>query len=441
VDRPLKAAAHAPARVAVVGAGWAGLAAAVQAVAQGHAVTVFEMAAAPGGRARRAGTDEAGLAFDNGQHILIGAYAQCLRLMQLVGVNLDSALLRTPLRLLDAQGRGLALPAGAPVPALLRGLVAARQWPLAERLRLLAAAGTWTLRRFQCPPGWSVARLTASLPARIRHELIDPLCVAALNTPAAAASAQVFLRVLKDALFSAPGASDLLLPRQDLSCLFPEPAAAWLAARGAELRWRSRVQRLLRADDGWLLEGEAFAQVILATPAAEAARLAEPHAPAWAATAGALHYEPIVSVLLASPGTRLPEPMLALASDARQPAQFVFDLGALRLQEPAAQGVLNFVISGAAPWVAAGQDATAAAVLDQARLQLAPHLAAAPTLLRSVAEKRATFACTPGLARAAMRIAPGLLAAGDHVHGPYPATLEGAVRSGVDAAQALAPAG
>ena len=60
-----------------------------------------------------------------------------------------------------------------------------------------------------------------------------------------------------------------------------------------------------------------------------------------------------------------------------------------------------------------------------------------PTLLHVAAEKRATFACTPGLKRPPARIAAGLWAAGDHVAGPYPATLEGAVRSGRYAAQSL----
>ena len=57
--------------------------------------------------------------------------------------------------------------------------------------------------------------------------------------------------------------------------------------------------------------------------------------------------------------------------------------------------------------------------------------------LKTVVEKRATFACTPGLQRPAAAIATGLVAAGDHVQGPYPATLEGAVRSGNAAAQVL----
>ena len=77
-------------------------------------------------------------------------------------------------------------------------------------------------------------------------------------------------------------------------------------------------------------------------------------------------------------------------------------------------------------------DATVAAVQAQARRELGSLLAAEPQLVRHLAERRATFACVPGLQRApAMAIAPGLVAAGDHVEGPYPATLEGAVRSGL----------
>lgn len=426
-----------PLRVAVVGAGWAGLAAAVEATLQGHAVTLFEMAGAPGGRARRAGIDDAGFAFDNGQHIMIGAYRECLRLMRAVGVDPESTVLRTPLRMVDAQGRGLVLPQGRPLPAFARGLLAATHWPAGERLRLAAAAVGWVLSGFRCPTDWTVDRLARSLGPRVRTELIDPLCVAALNTPSDRASAAVFLRVLHDALFSAPGASDLLLPRLDLGRLWPEPACDWLARQGVVLRWRTRVGSLDRAGAGWQVNGEAFDAVVLATSASEAARLAAPHAPAWAATAAAMRYEPIVTVWLRCPQVRLPQPLLTLSADDTSPAQFVFDLGQLHAGQPAAQGVLAFVISGAGTWVAHGAEATQAAVMAQARSQLGPLLGSDTPLLHSVAERRATFACTPALRRADGRIAARLWAAGDHVDGPYPATLEGAVRSGVAAARAL----
>ena len=99
-----------PLRIAVVGAGWAGLAAAVRAVQAGHRVTVFEAARQVGGRARGLPLrlpDGRTVMVDNGQHILIGAYTESLRLMRTVGVDPDQALLRLPLVLRFADGSGL----------------------------------------------------------------------------------------------------------------------------------------------------------------------------------------------------------------------------------------------------------------------------------------------------------------------------------------------
>lgn len=430
----------APLRVAIVGGGWAGLAAAVEATSRRDHVTLAEMAPALGGRARRLppdASDAAGLALDNGQHILIGAYTETLRLMRLVGAEPERLLQRLPLTLVDARGHGLRLPRGAAMPAFVRGVLAARGWSLADKLALLAAATGWRLRGFRCDPALTVAQLTAGLPATLRRALIDPLCVAALNTPAEQASAAVFLRVLRDALFAGPGSADLLLPRADLGALFPDPAAAWLRARGAELRIGRRVERLARFGAGWHVDGEPYDRVVLACSAAEAARLAEPHAPAWAATARALRHEPIVTVLLRAPaGLRLPAPMLALDPADDAPAQYVFDLGQLRdpAREPGAAGVLAFVISGAARNVERGADATTREVQVQAARQIGELRGQAPELLRVVTEKRATFLCVPQLDRPSARVADGLAAAGDYIAGPYPATLEGGVRSGIAAA-------
>jgi hydroxysqualene dehydroxylase len=423
-------------KVAVVGGGWAGLAAAIEATQRGHAVTLFEMAAQLGGRARRVDiqTDEGAWELDNGQHILIGAYTETLSLMRLVGADPQRAFLRTPLRLVGPSGMGLSLPPGAPALAFARGVLAQSGWRVSERLRLLAHAGGWMLRSFRCDAAMTVAQLTAALPAAVRTDLIDPLCVAALNTPSTEASATVFLRVLRDALFSGPGSADLLLPTWRLSALLPEPAAAWLMASGAEIKLCTRVTQIERDGVTWKVDGQAFGHVVLATPPAEASRLTATLQPAWAQAAAALRYEPIVTVYAQSLGTRLPEPMLLLKSDETQnPAQFVFDLGQLGGPE----GLLAFVVSGAAPWVAQGADITTAATLAQAQLALHAFLKAPLKVVKHLTEKRATFRCTPALARPASLIAPGLFAAGDYVDGPYPASLEGAVRSGLEAARQL----
>ena len=422
--------------VAVIGGGWAGLAAALEATQRGHAVTLFEMAAQLGGRARRVDIQSDGVAWalDNGQHILIGAYQETLRLMRWVGADPEHAFLRTPLRLVDPRGIGLRLPRGAPALAFARGVWAQSGWPLADRLRLLAHASGWVLRGFRCAASMTVAQLTATLPAAVRADLIDPLCVAALNTPSADASATVFLRVLKDALFSGPGSADLLLPKWRLSALLPEPAALWLAAAGAHIELSARVTQLEKQDNAWAVNGRLFNAVVLATPPTEASRLTAALQPAWAQTAAALRCEPIVTVYALSQGTRLAEPMLLLASDEQhRPAQFVFDLGQLGGPE----GLLAFVVSGAQAWVSQGAEATTAATLAQAKAALGASLKSPLEVVKHLTEKRATFRCTPALARPTSLIAPGLFAAGDYVDGPYPASLEGAVRSGLQAARLI----
>lgn len=415
--------------MAVVGAGWAGIAAAVHARRAGHAVQVFEMAPQPGGRARS--VHAAGVALDNGQHILIGAYTATLELMRLVGADPAALLRRLPLALQYPDGRGLRMSGGAPLPAFVRAVLARRGWSWRVRLSLLAHAARWAAGRFHCAPELSVAQLCRGLPTVVQAELIDPLCVAALNTAAPQASAQVFLRVLHDALFGGRGASNLLLPAAPLGALLPEPAAVWFDAHGVRLQCGTRVSRLLPDAAGWRVDDEPFDVVLLTCSAAEAARLSRDVAPEWARQAAALRYEPIVTVYLQCRGARLALPMTALLASADAPAQFVFDLGALH----GAEGVFAFVVSGAREWVERGLPATADAVLTQALAAFAPGTwPAPPTVLHAAAEKRATFQCTPGLQRPPARIAAGLWAAGDYVAGPYPATLEGAVRSGREAA-------
>ena len=419
-------------RLAIVGGGWAGLAAAVRSAEAGHAPTLFEMSAQPGGRARAVVVD--GLALDNGQHILIGAYRRTLALMQTVGANADALLLRRPLELRHPDGRGLQMPPGPPWLGFVRAVAGCRGWGAGDRVALIATALRWALAGFRCRGDRTVEQLCRGLPPAVRELLIDPLCVAALNTPARDASAAVFLRVLRDALFSGRGSADLLLPRQSLAALLPDPAERWLRAAGAELRLGSRVQGLEPAAGGWAIDGEVFDAVVLACSAAEASRLAAPVAPVWAQQAGALRYEPIVTVYLRCPGARLPAPMTALVETAEAPAQFAFDHGALG----ATTGIFAFVISGARRWVDAGLDATGAAVLRQANSAFGSGTwPSPPRLLRVLAEKRATFRCTPGLVRPPAGIASRLVAAGDYVDGPYPATLEGAVRSGEAAAALL----
>ena len=415
-------------KLAVIGAGWAGLACAVEATRNGHAVTLFEAAHMAGGRARRVDNMH-GLALDNGQHILIGAYTATLKLMREVGVDVEQALERLPLSLRFADGGGLKLPR-LPAPLdLLAGIFTARGWTWRDKSTLLRTAVRWRLDGFHCPSDTTVAALCTGLTPRVMQELIEPLCVSALNTPVDQSSGEVFLRVLRDALFSGSGGADLLLPRVDLGALFPDAALAWLAKHDATLRIGTRVRAIVPEAGQWRVDDETFDQVVLACAPWDAARLVRASglpADRWCETTEALHFEAIATVYVrgASP---LAEPMLALRSDpATAPAQFVFDRGQLGGPE----GVLALVVSAnEAPreTLEVQVVAQAAAQLGQTTLQI----------IQTVVEKRATFACTPALARPPATIAPGLQACGDYTEGPYPATLEGAVLSGLAVGKAL----
>ena len=442
----------APQKVAVIGAGWAGMAAAIAHRQAGRQVTVFEAARTVGGRARAVPgvlPDGTAATLDNGQHILIGAYTESLRLMRLVGVDPATALLRLPLTLQFPDGQGLQLPDLPPPLDALLGIVRAKGWGWQDKVALLRTATAWQLRGFRCAPHTSVADLCAPLTPRLMAEFIDPLCVSALNTPAREASGQVFLRVLQDSLFSGRGGSNLLLPRTDLGALFPEAAMRWLVQQGGQVVTGQRIQRLVPLPSGrWQLAGtggaaqgseatDAFDHITLACPSWEAARLVDglattaglAAAARWSATANALRFEAITTVYAHASGARLPLPMLALRNTAEHPAQFVFDRGQLDGQ----QGLLAFVVS------ASDGDR---ALIEQQVLQQAVAQLGLPGLrpVQTVVEKRATFACTPGLQRPAMQVLPGLTACGDYVDGPYPATLEGAVLSGT-AVAACAAAG
>jgi len=426
-------------KIAIIGAGWAGMATAVAATQAGHTAIVFEASNSIGGRARAlngALPDGTPVMLDNGQHILIGAYNETLRLMRLVGVQPETALLQQPMTLLFPDGKGLRFPAWPTPLDALASIVTARGWTVADKWSLLRVATGWQLRGFQCGATVSVSTLCQGMSPRVMAELIEPLCVSALNTPADRASAQVFLQVMKDALFGVQGGSRLLLPRVDLSALFPAAAARWVTQQGGQVRLGTRVTSAVQQGAQWHIDGEAFNTVILATSASESARALDSIAQdatksiakqilPWVQTTRTLRFEAIATVYAWAEGATLPHPMLTLRPTAQAPAQFAFDRG--QLGGPT--GLLAFVVSAST----GDRETLQAQVLQQAQAQLGLRLHAVQT----VVEKRATFACTPALLRPAQFIAPGLLACGDYVAGPYPATLEGAVRSGLAAIQLI----
>ncbi len=432
------------------------MAAAVHLARHDHQPTVFEPSRTIGGRARELSLplpDGRTTMVDNGQHILIGAYSECLRLMRSVSMDPDLHLLRKPLAMPYADGSGLAFPKlPAPLDALV-GIATARGWSLGERAALLARALRWRVRGFRCEESATVADVCHGLPKRLLEEFIEPLCVSALNLPAAQASASVFLRVLKDALFAGTGGSHFLVPRCSLSDLFPASAAHWLQQHGHAVHMACRIRELIPQGQRWqllsdqadvapLLEHERFDAVLLACPPQEAARLALNAAEHenlsarhglrfqhWAWQTQTLEHTAIATVY-AQTSHRLSAdlPWLALRPHGQAPAQFVFDRGHLHADDAAQQGLMAFVVSDCR----SSRSELETQVLQQARDQLGWHDIQP---VQTIIEKRATFACTPALQRPSLELGHKLWACGDYVEGPYPATLEGAVRSGIAAAQ------
>jgi squalene-associated FAD-dependent desaturase len=409
-------------QLSIVGAGWAGLAAAVAATQAGWRVKVYEASASLGGRARSLPLHESGPTLDNGQHVLIGAYRDTLSLMRTVGLDPDALLQRIPLDLRLPNGDGLNLP-DWPMPLnFLAGLGRAQGWSLSDKTRLIKAAWRWQRARFECPSAWTVAQLCvdAQLSDRVVRQVVEPLCLSALNTSLQAASASVFLRVLHDALLDGPGSSDLLVPRVELGALLPHACQDWLLAQGAEVHLGQRVSpEMLQT---WQEPASVPHVTLLACPAWDAARLTADIAPHWSAPCAALQHNAIATVYLHCQDagfTGLTRPMMALHSHALAPAQFVFDRGALTGQP----GLLAAVVSDCT----GGRDLVTEHVHAQVGEQLKlKHLARVQTVI----EKRATLALTPQLNRPKSHITDRLWACGDYICNPYPSTLEGAVRSG-----------
>ncbi len=403
-------------RVAVVGAGYAGMAAAVTLSEKGIPVTVFEAGAVPGGRARRVLSH--GHALDNGQHILIGAYTALFGLMRTVGVP-DGAVLRLPLEVRYPGRfslRALGFPAGFPAPlGLAAGFLFARGAPFAERVAALRFLQRMRARQFRLEADMPVQALLEreGQNGALARYLWQPLCVSALNTPVAQASAQRFLNVLRDALLAGADASDLLLPRVDLSRLFPEPAAQYVRSRGGEVRYGETVRSLS--------DLTAYDSIIVAVGPHQLKSIAPELARDYA-------YQPIYTCYLQyAQSVQLGFPMLGLADGL---VQWVFDRGALTGEN----GRLACVISAQGDHQQLGLDELA----ERCHRELAALVPALPAPLwsRVIAEKRATIACVAGLKGMPQETAlKNVFLAGDYTDPDYPPTLEAAVRSGVRAAQ------
>ena len=439
--------------VAVIGGGWAGCAAAWALASRGVPVVLHEAAGVLGGRARR--VERAGLPIDNGQHLLVGAYEATRSLLRNVhGGRVDPGLDRRPLGVVpfarDAAAvrlRALHLP---PPWNLAAGLALAKGLGLGERVAALRWLKALRESGYERPGAESVDAMLASLPSRVARGVFEPLALAALNTPTDRASARVFAHLL-GRVAHGPGAADFLLPVFDLSELLPEPAARRVETRGGEIRLRSAAVVASASDQGVDIHASggtwrAAAAIVAVGPH----QLAHVFAPGVAAqpdvadaieATAAMRYESAATVYLGlRERVRLPS-RIARLDDA--PGQWIFDRHDALERAPdaaaarALRGLVAVVISAAG----AHDDLDAKALSGRVQAQLKRLKPAFPVAVWSqvIVERRATFACSPGLRRPrTAAVGPRLRLAGDYLDPNLPATIEAAVASGEAAGRAVA---
>jgi len=322
---------------------------------------------------------------------------------------------------------------------LAAGLLTMRGVSWRDRVRTAGFARRMARNRFECSPQLTVSGLLADQPEVVIALLWEPLCIAALNTPIDTASAQIFLNVMRFAFGAGARDSDLLLPRVDLSTLFPDAAAAFVTDRGGAIRVGTTVGAIVTTNDGVVVTAGYtalhFSAAVVAVGPHQLERLlaAYPQGKAVAlalAQAATFTYEPIITTYLKYPAA-LPvvRPMLKLDGC---PGQWLFNRELL--DGPA--GLVAVVISTESSSAKITHETLASSIDAQLR-RFMPGLPS-PAWTQVIAERRATYACTPGLRRpAAGLVAPRLYLAGDYTDAELPGTLEAATRSGVTAARAL----
>jgi hydroxysqualene dehydroxylase len=397
-------------KVAVVGGGLAGLAAALDLADAGHAVRVLEARPTLGGAVQtlpeREGDPDPPP--DNGQHIALGCFTEYLRFLERIGEGASFLRTRLALPVLDEEGAAAAIEPS--LPALLRY----RHLPPRERLRIPLTL--LRLRSVRPQPEESFGDLLRRVGASSESvdRFWDVFVRPALNLPCDEADAGAGLFTVRTALLGPRANGDLILPTRPLGRMHGDAAGAALEAAGAVVLTDARVSSL---DE---LEADA---VVVAVPPRESARLLGEAAPA-------LEDSPIVSVHLWFDRPLLAGPLAALlGSD----AHWVFDRGALTGSRPDRGQYLTVVSSGVPELL----EVRGRELVERIAGQLTERLGEAELLWSRVSrEPYATVALRPGVRRPGVETSRANVArAGTWTDTGWPATMESAIRSGRRAAQ------
>lgn len=442
--------------IIIIGAGWSGLTCAIRLIQAGHKVCLLEAARQTGGRARSIENNKILThntpqpSIDNGQHIMLGAYHYTLQIFKILGIKESEVLQRCPLELqmLSPDNDNVHLKT-APLPAplhLLFALLTLKGVSLKERFKAINMAVKLSFCGFKLTTDISVEDLLLQhkQTARLIKAVWEPLCLASLNTPIQYASAQIFLKVLKDSFGNDRQDSDLLFFKQDLSQTFCSPAEQFITTNGSSIHCAEKVITLQQNQQhGFHIQSSKSSysaeQIILATPPRITDKLIQqlsgqnclqPHNASLN-----FCYEPIYTIYLHYPAQiELPQIMTGLFSTADQTTgQWIIDRALMNQS-----GLLAVVISGSGKHT----QLSAPQLADNIHAELKLMIENLPEFLhyQVIKEKRATFSCHVDIQKQRPRnttSVPGLYLAGDYTDTGYPATLEGAVKSGFMAAEKI----
>ncbi|MEY3183307.1 MAG: hypothetical protein RLZ35_1292 [Pseudomonadota bacterium] len=430
--------------VIVVGGGWAGLSCAHTLSTLGQPVILLEAAPQCGGRARSVVWKPLDIKVDNGQHILLGAYRSFLGILDNIGIQETKVLNRYPFEFLaTGQHKHLSFVCKKRpyIPYILSlgiDLYQAQGLRFQEKYQLGSFLNKYIFRDTPISRNLSVLallKMSGQSDTLIQY-FWEPLLVAALSTPLHEATAQYAIRVLKDSFAGKdPHTTDILIPSKPLGDIFAEPVSQWLSNQGHTVLCNERVTGLYLSDSGQACIGVRtkhhtfFGDVVLALPPRATATLIKgiPALSNLEHKLKQLSYQPIITIYYAYP--RSINDALPIKMQAK-----IEDKSHYWLLSHTTENHLIFsaVFSGNGSHL--NTDKNTLMDLVQTNLEI-QYPALQPLIARKhIQEKFAAFSANTVAHQHTFEhqtALPGLWICGDYTDPAYPATLEGAVRSGV----------
>jgi hydroxysqualene dehydroxylase len=443
------AAGRADQPVVIVGAGFAGLSAAVRLVGAGRKVIVIEATGGGGGRSRSFQHPATGLELDNGQHLMMGCYRETLAFLRAIGN--DGAV---------SFQRNLAVDMVKPGGARVRLRCPALPSPLHLAAGLASMRGVGLLSKASALRAGLMLRSEAARPddnetcddwlrrlgqtQAIRNAFWDPLIWAVLNDDPLVASAAMLVAVLERAFLGTRDDSRLGVPRVPLSRLYVHDALEYVRQRGAGLEL-GQPMRAIEADadgvsavvlrSGKRIEARTVISTVPPQPLLDALPEAARRHPVFQDVAK-LSVSPIINIWLVLDRAPFRDvPFLGLIGS---PMHWLFDRSRIEGHDDG-QVLLNCTISGARGLV----DDRPSTLLELAKSELRRYFPDRPVVVRAhklIKEHKATISHAAGTYQwrpATRSPLPGLLLGGDWVRTGLPATIESACQSGHDAAAAV----